>query len=36
MGLRTGGDLKTYELACIACVGLDSESRWRVVVSVQA
>ena len=29
------GNLRTYELACLACVGLDPKSRWHFVVSVR-
>ena len=31
-----GGDLRTYEPTCRVCVGLEVESGWCFVVSVQA
>ena len=35
LGMWTRADLKTYELACLACEYLSPESSWRFVVLVQ-
>ena len=35
-GVWTGGDLRTYEFTCKACVGLEPKSRWHIGMGVQA
>ena len=35
-GVWRGADLRTYELTCRVCVGLEVKLRWRSIVSVQA